>query len=162
MTPEQIALLVRNCFGPLVLYARAWVAAPEDVVQTAFLKLVKLNKPPDHPVAWLYTVVRNAARDAQRGEKRRAKYETKKAEQVSIWFVPSEDRNGFDAELATKALELLQDDTREIVVAHLWGGLTFEQIAKLVGSSASTVFRRYNSGLQRLRETLGEPCHTTN
>ena len=51
---------------------------------------------------------------------------------------------------ATAALAALEDDLRETVTAHLWGGLTFDQIAALTGTSASTAHRRYQQGLERL------------
>jgi RNA polymerase sigma-70 factor (ECF subfamily) len=40
-------------------------------------------------------------------------------------------------------------------VLHIWGGLTFEQIAQTVGSSAATCYRRYAAGLDLLRHKLG-------
>ena len=76
------------------------------------------------------------------------------------WFVPADDPTGLDARQAATALKDLPDELREIIVMHLWGGLTFEQIADVLGSSASTVFRRYGTGLARLREQLRAPCHT--
>ncbi len=45
-----------------------------------------------------------------------------------------------------------------MIVAHLWGGLTFEQIAELAGCSPSTAHRRYVAGLANLRERLHVPC----
>jgi hypothetical protein len=42
------------------------------------------------------------------------------------------------------------------------GGLTFEQIAELAGSSAATVYRRYAAGLAAIRERLGVPCPEPN
>ena len=160
MSADELADLVDRHAGALTLYARQWTDAPDDVVQTAFLKLVRLPIPPDNPVPWLYTVVRNAARDAHRAARRRTKYETRRAEQTAPWFAPSDDPTGLDAETATESLAALSDEVREIVIAHLWGGLTFEQIAATVGGSASTVFRRYTAGIATLRETLGAPCPT--
>ena len=49
----------------------------------------------------------------------------------------------------------LPAETREIIVMHVWGGLTFEQIAAAVGSSAATCYRRYAAGLDTLRQKLG-------
>ena len=43
MGPEQLGELVDRHAAALVLYARQWCACPEDVVQTAFLKLVRLR-----------------------------------------------------------------------------------------------------------------------
>lgn len=140
-----------------MLYARQWTDAPEDVVQTAMLKLVRLGRPPENPVPWLYTVVRNAARDAQRSQRRRTKYETRWAEHSPNWFDP-DSATGLDGEAATAALADLPDDVREIVIAHLWGGLTFEQIAATVGGSASTAYRRYVAGIAALRNHLGVQC----
>lgn len=158
MEPNAFANLVAAHGPALALFARQWCGSPDDVVQTAFLKLVRLRIPPDKPVPWLYAVVRNAARDANRAARRRNTYETRVAANATTWFTPSEDPAGLDAEAAADALEHLPDELREIIVMHLWGGLTFEQIAGVLGSSASTVFRRYCAGLARLRELLRVPC----
>ncbi len=160
MDPDAFANLVAAHGPALTLFARPWCRTPEDVVQTAFLKLARLRVPPHKPVPWLYAVVRNAARDAARAERRRQNYETKAAEATETWFVPSADPTGLDAQHAAESLSILPEDLREIIVMHLWGGLTFEQIAVVLGSSASTVFRRYGTGLARLREQLRAPCQT--
>lgn len=160
MDPEAFANLVAAHGPALALFARQWCGTPEDVVQTAFLKLVRLRTPPDKPVPWLYAVVRNAARDASRSARRRNTYETRAAENAVTWFVPADDPTGLDAQQAADALKELPDELREIIVMHLWGGLTFELIAGVLNSSASTVFRRYGTGLARLREQLRAPCHT--
>ncbi len=159
MTADELSALIDRHAGALVLYARQWADAPEDVVQTAFLKLVRLDRPPDNPLPWLYTVVRNAARDAQRADRRRAKYESRRAEEAPNWFDPKGE-SGIDGETATAALEALPLNVREIVLAHLWGGLTFEQIAATVGGSASTAYRRYVAGITALRNKLGVTCPT--
>jgi len=162
MGPEAIAEMVDRHAAALALYARQWCAQPDDVVQSAFLKIVRLRTTPDNPVPWLYRVVRNAAIDAGRAERRRTKYETNAAQQASTWFVPTEDPTGLDAREAAAALGELPLEIREIMVAHLWGGLTFEQIAAMVGGSASTAYRRFAHGLELLREHLGaKPCRPT-
>ena len=45
-----------------------------------------------------------------------------------------------------------------VIVARLWGGLSFEQIAGVAGCSASTACRRYAAGIDALRKELGVPC----
>lgn len=154
MGPEQLAELVDRHAAALVLYARQWCSVPEDVVQTSFLKLARQSAPPDNLVPWLYRVVRNGAIDAARAARRRQKYETRAAEAAPHWFLPSDDPTGLDARQAAAALAELPVDIREIMVAHLWGGLTFEQIAGMVGGSASTAYRRYAAGLDLLRDRL--------
>ncbi|MDB5310291.1 MAG: sigma-70 family polymerase sigma factor [Gemmataceae bacterium] len=161
MGPEQLAELVDRYAAALVLYARQWCACPEDVVQTAFLKLVRLRTPPDNLLPWLYRVVRNGAIDASRAARRRHKYEAAAADHAPRWFAPSDDPTGLDARTAADALARLPAEIREIIVAHLWGGLTFEQIAQTVGSSAATCYRRYAAGLDVLRHQLGAVCPAT-
>ena len=161
MGPEQLAELVDRHAAALVLYAKQWCASPEDVVQTAFLKLVRLRTPPDNVLPWLYRVVRNGAIDCSRAARRRNKYESTAAEQAPRWFNPSDDPTGLDARHAAAALATLPPETREIIVAHLWGGLTFEQIAQTIGSSAATCYRRYAAGLTVLRHQLGAVCPAT-
>jgi RNA polymerase sigma-70 factor (ECF subfamily) len=162
MGPDQLADLVDRYAAALVLYARQWCACPEDVVQTAFLKLVRIGTPPDNLLPWLYRVVRNGAIDASRAARRRTRYEAAAADNAPRWFAPSYDPTGLDARAAAAAIATLPAETREIIVAHIWGGLTFEQIAEAVGSSAATCYRRYAAGLDTLRQKLGaeRPAHT--
>ncbi len=63
-----------------------------------------------------------------------------------------------DPETATAELQALPLEQREVIVAHLWGGLTFEQIAEVSGISSSTAHRHYRAGLTALRERLGVSC----
>ena len=57
-----------------------------------------------------------------------------------------------------RCCESLPLEQREVIVAHLWGGLTFEQIGELSGCSASTAHRQYTAGLSAIRERLGVTC----
>ncbi len=156
MSPRELADLIDLYAPALILYARQWCDAPEDVVQDAFLALVRQSTPPREPLAWLYRVVRNGAIDAARVARRRQRREAVAARPVR-WFVESEVE-GLDAGSAVAALQALPLEQREAIVARLWGGLNFEQIAVLAGCSASTAFRRYSAGIDALRQSLGVPC----
>ncbi len=156
MSPTDLARLIDAQAAPLVLYARQWCEAPEDVVQEAFFKLVRQSRPPDDVVAWLYRVVRNGALDAAKIDRRRHRRESAAATSVR-WFVEPEV-DGLDAETAVAALERLLPEQREVIVAHHWGGLSFQQIAAVAGCSASTAHRRYSAGLDELRKQLGVIC----
>jgi RNA polymerase sigma-70 factor (ECF subfamily) len=159
MGPVLLGQLLDEHAAALVLYARQWCRAPEDVVQEAFMKLVAQSTPPHHPVSWLYRVVRNAAISAQRAARRRQHYEAA-AGRHCAWFTPSPETR-LDVETATAALQTLPLEQREVIVAHLWGGLTFEQIADVTGCSSSTAHRWYMAGLATLRERLGVTCPNT-
>jgi RNA polymerase sigma factor (sigma-70 family) len=158
MDPDLLGYLIDRYSAALVLYARQWCNTPEDVVQESFLKLVRQVEQPKQPVAWLYRVVRNGAISQMRSAKRRQNHETKAAEMAPTWFVPPDDPTGLDIDVLTKYLGELPMDQREIIIAHIWGGLTFESIADVMGSSAATCYRRYAAGLTTLREKLGATC----
>ena len=112
MGPDLLGRLMDEHAAALVLYARQWCSAPEDVVQEAFLKLVAQRAPPAQPVAWLYKVVRNAARDAARSARRRQRHESEAAARAPVWFLPMEGKD-LDAAAATAALQTLPDEQRK-------------------------------------------------
>lgn len=155
MEADDLRQLLDAHAAALILYARQWSASPEDIVQEAFLKLATQPRPPGRVVSWLYRVVRNAALDAARSARRRRHHETVAAARTPSWFQATAE-TALDGAAATQALRTLPEDQREIVVAHLWGGLTFEEIADLIGASASTAHRKYIAALTTLRERLGE------
>jgi RNA polymerase sigma-70 factor (ECF subfamily) len=157
MGPEPLSRLVDEHAAALVLYARQLCATPEDVVQEAFVKLAAQARPPDNLAGWLYRVVRNGALAVARAERRRRHHEMVAARRMPSWFAPNESAR-LDGATATAALERLPLEQRETLVAHLWGGLTFEQIGELTGVSSSTAHRRYLTALESLRERLRVPC----
>src|SRR5208337_5159133 len=63
--------------------------------------------------------------------RRRKRYETAAASWSPPWFEvdPDERPGAVDPEQAASELKTLPIEEREIIVAHLWGGLAFEQIA---------------------------------
>ena len=144
--------------GPaLVLYAQQWCDTPEDVVQEAFLLLVRQVPAPDNPVGWLYRVARNRAINAARAGGRRKRRETAVAARGEPWFeITGDDR--LDAAAATEALKRLPIEQREAIIARLWGGLSYEEISRISGRSLSTVYRCYQRGLAALRERLDWSC----
>jgi RNA polymerase sigma factor (sigma-70 family) len=154
--PDLLGRLFDQHAAALVLYARQWCEAPEDVVQEAFIQLARQKAEPVRVVPWLYRVVRNGAIAAARGDRRRRRRESR-ASSVEAWFAPNDDR--IDAEHAAELLAELDLETREVIVARLWGGLTFDEIARLQGCSLTTAHRRYQNGLARLQERLQCPTN---
>src|SRR4051794_7612175 len=107
MDPDLLGFLLDRHLAALVLFARQWCRAPEDVVQETFIKLAKQKEAPMHPVAWMYRAVRNRAVSQSRSERRRQNHEGKVAARAALWFTPAEDHAGLDAQAATDALEAL-------------------------------------------------------
>lgn len=139
----------------MILLARQWCVTPEDVVQEAFIKLALQSPVPAHPTAWLFTVVRRGAISAGRSKRRRTRHEGQQHQIKPCWF-EQDASTTLDAEQATKALDHLSIKEREVVLAHLWGGLTFEEIGSMLGTTTTSAHRLYHQALQKLRLTLGE------
>jgi RNA polymerase sigma factor (sigma-70 family) len=160
MDSDLLGRLLDQHAATLTLYARQWCHTPEDVVQDAFLKLANLRCLPDNPAAWLYKVVRNGAIDAGQAARRRNRHETVAAARADPWFEadPREHPGAIDPDQAADELRSLPIDEREVIIAHLWGGLTFEQVAVVAGCSSSAAHRLYSRGLSTLRERLGVSC----
>jgi RNA polymerase sigma-70 factor (ECF subfamily) len=152
MDATELGRLIDNHGGALVLYARQWSAAPEDVVQDALLALMAQVRTPEPVVPWLFRVVRNRAISAARSERRRRRREASAAPQP--WF-HLELATGLEAAELRDALAALPLEQREVIVAHLWGGLTFEQVGQLSGCSTSMAYRRFGEGVAKLRERMG-------
>jgi RNA polymerase sigma factor (sigma-70 family) len=122
---------------------------------------------PRNVVPWLFRVVRNQALSVLRSAQRRRKHETRAAEQNPQQLFAgkravAEGAVGegvmLDGEAATRALQTLPEQQREIITLRLWGGLTFAEIAEVINSPASSVHRWYLAGLDQLRERLDVPC----
>jgi RNA polymerase sigma-70 factor (ECF subfamily) len=155
--PELIGRLLDRHAAALELYARQLCHGPEDVVQEALIELAGQPTAPRDLVAWLYRVVRNKAISAARSAQRRKRHETQAAGHKRPWFIAAPG-DLMDAQVVAAALEDLPVAQREVVVAHLWGGLTFEEVGRLMGCSDSAAQRRYLAALSALRERLTKPC----
>lgn len=154
MTPIELERLLNQHGAALQLYARQWADSPEDCVQQAFIDLATSSETPSNPVAWLFRVVRNRAISQMRSRIRRRERETDVAITSQDLFQQNM-HNELDPEKLSQAIQSLHDTVREIVVARIWGQLSFEEIGVLVDCSSSTAHRRYSTGLNELRKTLG-------
>ncbi len=161
--PAEIARLWREHARGLELLARSRGASvsgscsAEDFVQEAFIRLARQAEMPDDPLAWLARTIRNIVIDASRSEGRRRRREQLFVERGEPWFELSDDQQpgGLSAEEVSSLLGQLEPGDREIIVAHVWGGMTFRQISLVYDISSSSAHRRYLSALQQLRQSLG-------
>ena len=149
--------MIQTQLPALLLFARQWPHdSPEDIVQEAFMRLLELPEPPENVTAWLFTVVRNLSNNHIRAEKRRKNRELRKSSQVSPWFVTPCETNENHTELIEQ-LQQLPFQYREVIVAKIWGKLTFDQIAAIQGTSTSSAHRAYQTGIRLLQEKMFSP-----
>jgi RNA polymerase sigma-70 factor (ECF subfamily) len=153
IAPEELSRLYRQHAGALRLFIRQF-EADEDIVQDVFVKLAQQSEAPERILPWLYRVARNAALASARSNSRRRKREAK-VHSPELWFAATDDR--LDGVEATRLLAELSLEQREVIVARIWGGLTFEEVAQIAGCSLPAAHRRYQAGLTALRERLERP-----
>jgi RNA polymerase sigma factor (sigma-70 family) len=148
---DILGRLYRQHAPALRLYARQWAGAAEDFVHDAFVQLAQQDQPPNRVLPWLYRTVRNAAFAAHRSAARRRRREdTIRTDEA--WFSRTDER--IEADEATRLLNDLPLEERETIIARIWGGLTFDEIAQLVDCSLPTTHRRYHAGLANLKQRL--------
>jgi RNA polymerase sigma-70 factor (ECF subfamily) len=147
---QQLAELIETQAAALRLWIRSRTSCGDDVVQEAFCRLAVEEPPPANAVAWLYRVCRNLAERDRLSNHRRRVREARTA--------PTEAQSGAvdPLELAETlaAVEQLEEPLREILVARIWGKLSWEEIGQLSDVAPATAFRRYQAALAALRIKL--------
>jgi RNA polymerase sigma-70 factor (ECF subfamily) len=159
--PEILGQWFENYSASLVLYAHQWLESDEaeDIVQEAFIRLMKQKSPPDNVKAWLFCTVRNEAISRWRWSNRRQTHRSN-VEQLQVDWFERDTTNPLDAALAQQALSALPEDLREIVVLRIWGQMTLKEIGVVLSQPISTIFNKYESALEHLRKKMEKPCPT--
>ncbi len=157
--PELLGQLIDQHAVALELYAGGWCDSPEDVLQEVLIELAGHRTVPEHLVPWLYRAVRYRAINAGRASRRRRRHEQEAARRrPNVLVGPPAEM--LDSESATAALGSLPGEMREVIVAYLWGGLTFREIGQVTGISESTACRRYQAALGRIRKLMSRQSCT--
>lgn len=147
--PERLGELLDRYWAALVL----WVGGrdgSEDVVQSAFIRLATEEPTPENCVAWLFTVSKRLAINDQLSQSKRRLRELNSGKPNSQ---VSDATQGLEIRDMLSQLELRE---REIVLARIWGGLTFDEIAAACGDSKATIWRTYQGGIAKLKAVYGE------
>jgi RNA polymerase sigma-70 factor (ECF subfamily) len=125
----------------------------EDAVHNAFCEVLRQNHRPIDLKAYVFRAVRNAALDQVR---RHATRELPLAEFI-FDQQPQPAQSAADAEFKQRvadALLKLSADECETVIQHLYGELTFQEIASIRDAPLGTVVSWYRRGLDKLRARL--------
>ncbi len=166
--PDAIARLAELFFGDLARFTRSMMGdedAAMDAVQETFLRLLERHRlyDPVRPFRpWLFAVCRNTCLSLRR---------EKSSQQARV--IALEDEDGEALRLAadlppafeelirrereSEALELLAtlpDAPREVILLHLFEGLTFREVAAITGRPAATAATIYYRALADMRRRL--------
>ena len=162
MTAGQLGTWYRTYSAELLLYARQLTGATdaEDVVQEAFVRLMRQPGAPENVRAWLYRVVRNEAVSRMRRLQRACRRRSASRSPETPWF-EARTEESLDAARAQDMLSALPRPAREIVVLRIWGQLSHKEIALLVKRPVSTVHHVYRRSLETLRQAMeSESCQS--
>ena len=151
--PAEIESLYRQHGSALLLFATALTGErgrAQDAVHQVFLKLISdgnLREARDKK-AYLFRCVRNAVLNEVKIQSRSSVLDPD-----SAWFNPP--NRDYTGELnLRRALRSLPADQREVIVLHVWGELTFFQIAELLHVNPNTAASRYRYALAKLRDAM--------
>jgi RNA polymerase sigma-70 factor (ECF subfamily) len=149
----EIEALYRQHGAALLLFASAISGdrgRAQDVVHQVFLKAIENGSVSraTNKKAYLFACVRNAVLNDAKVQDRNVPLDID-----SAWFSPP-DRDYAGEQNLRRALGDLPDDQREVIVLHVWGELTFSEIADLLGVSPNTAASRYRYALAKLRGSM--------
>lgn len=129
----------------------------EDITSMVFLKAVehiRSLRAEEHAFRpWIFRIARNAVIDHWRTRRQHANIE-------DIWDVPSDVDVGRDAETrfqlerVQKHLQGLDATQRDVVLLRAWSGLTYQEIAPIVGKTPENCKVIFSRVAARLREQI--------
>ena len=148
MHPVTLQELFASLSNALVLYARQWCKNPEDAVQEAFIDFAHCSPEPTSPKG---NIARAESR--QRSHLEQWIQQDNENRTGEYWMEPN-TRNGIAATEVLDGLDSLEPEQREMIIAKVWGELTFEELAELMNCSSASAYRRYVSALAELKHSV--------
>ena len=145
---DQIRKLYERHSRGLFAYACSFVssfASAEDALLQVFERLLRGDLEIEgEPAPYLYRAVRNVALNHIRNRSREVNLE-------DTWLdSPSGmEQTGFELQ---SSLQDLPEEQREVILLHVWGEMSFEEVADALEIPANTAASRYRYGLSKLRE----------
>jgi RNA polymerase sigma-70 factor (ECF subfamily) len=162
-----------ECFQPRLygyfLTATRDVHDAEDLLGEMALRLVKQLGRYDHRGRfehWLFRIAANLVRDRRRkrmrwqelvrpaGEDSDGKGLDQQYADVDAKPIGHELAAVDDAALLARAMELLDDETREMIQCRYFDAMSFRQVAKQFGCPLGTALAKVHRGLKALRQRL--------
>jgi RNA polymerase sigma-70 factor, ECF subfamily len=156
---EEAFAALYDCFAAsLFRVAVTLLGSPqdaEDTVQEVFVALFRGRqrlRQVENLRAYLFAALRRAATRRATASRRPRSLSPQELERIS-----SPESAGPDQEQLVRlerALQSLPSEQREVIALKVDGGLTFADVAVVLGISANTAASRYRYGLEKLRAAL--------
>lgn len=167
-TEEAFGIIVQRYKNPLINYVFRFLGdyeACSDVVQETMIKVYRY-KDSYSSVAkfstWVYTIAGNLARTEYRRQRRQNIFSINDyGEEHQTYDLPDETYrpdvatdSGIKDEIIQKALLKVKDAYREAVILRDIEGMSYEEIAEILGVNEGTVKSRINRGRAQLQDLL--------
>jgi RNA polymerase sigma-70 factor (ECF subfamily) len=167
-TEDSFNILVQRYKNPLTNFVFRFLGDYEacaDVVQETMIKVYRY-KDTYSSVAkfstWVYTIAGNLARTEYRRQRRRNIFSISDyGEEHQTYDLPDESYrpdvatdSGIKDEIIQKALLKVKEAYREAVILRDIQGMSYEEIAEILGVNEGTVKSRINRGRAQLQELL--------
>lgn len=155
---RRIEAVVREYQQPLLRYAARLLRNPtlaQDVVQNVFIKLFRQWQPRQEAdeslKPWLFRVAHNEAVDLIRHEERRRSLHDRGATEAGPdGGLHSDPRPDERHALVLECLDRLDPGERQVVLLRLQQGLSYDEIAAIVGRPRGTVGALLHTAVQKL------------
>ncbi len=141
-----------------LLYKTLNPSLSEDLLQESFLQLHRSRRTymPGKPVLpWAIAIARNVYLMEGRSRRRRERHETSEPLSLPEAATTKEFDRMADQEELRRALSQLSSDQREILLMHHALGLSFTEIAGILGILRTTAKLRAHRAIKILRKILG-------
>ena len=165
---KAFEILIQRFKNPLINYIYRFLGDYDscvDVVQETFIKVYRY-KDNYSSVAkfstWIYTIAGNLARTEYKRSRRRNLFSINSyGEENKSFEIPDESNRpdvevdaNMKREIIQKALLKVRDSYREAVILRDIQGLSYEEIAEIIGIEVGTVKSRINRGRAELQKLL--------
>lgn len=140
-------------------YAQSITRSQEDAEDALQAAMVRITVKPqslagaNHPWPYFLRVVRNEALKIVR--RRRSVNATAGFVDKPVESEDSVEKDDCRSQIRL-ALHRLPENQREVVILKIWEGMTFAEIADVLGKSPNTVASRYRYAMEKLQQQL---CH---
>ncbi len=157
--PEAFERLVREHGDRIYRFVRRLVGerAADDVAQEVMIRVFRSigsYRPTGRFESWVFTIANNLCIDHARKRRPEAGL-AESAGEVPGGTAPLEDLEAREERLALlKAVERLPLDQRRVFLLREEGGLSFREIADLVGCPLNTALGRMHYAMENLRKAL--------
>jgi RNA polymerase sigma-70 factor (ECF subfamily) len=158
--PAAFEALVRRWQGPVARFLARLVGRADwvpDLCQEVFLRVHLARaryRETGQFSTWLYQIALNVARDA--GRRRRREQQPLPRQPADEWPAEAACERRELTDAVVRALAELPSPLREVLVLRHYENLSFAEIARVLGTPASTLKSRFAAALERLRLRLSQ------